>query len=389
MKKHKYKADFKLADEKGNQVPIPSWIDDTSLAQSLLKHLPSGAEIADIDVENGVVTYDLDVEENLGFLSTPVFLGAEMGQGKTDIIKKALGKESVKPNAELMKAIDKIGEYAEKKMIEQAGHESDAAAYAINAAIEHKKKIEHQNLISKQFLESEQSFYKGALLKSHHAAQMAETQALHDALKQYLTENQISLTPIQSAVATLLYSMAAGAGKSFLLEILYNVDKIMEPTWQLKVPDSIKHGFSFEEDEDEHKIQVGPDDESLLKTLQKIMSHKLGGQEVNLLGVDEAPIGMMTPEENFVAEMHVINNTYAKAKAETQAKATLGGIAAHHVNTIKNLVAFDPKSLEDAIEIVNGPMLCCVCNGMIHVPEESWCNFSGGNAHLSCYEKVK
>jgi len=388
MNKKKYKADFKLADEKGNLVPIPNWIDDTSLAQSLLKHLPSGAEITDIDVENGVVTYDLDVEENLGFLSTPVFLGgehlSEMGQGKTDIIKKALGKESVKPNAELMKAIDKIGEYAEKKMIEQAGHESDAAAYAINAAIKHKKKIEHQNLISKQFLESKQSFYKGALLKSHHAAQMAETQALHDALKQYLTENQISLTPIQSAVATLLYSMAAGAGKSFLLEILYNVDKIMEPTWQLKVPDSIKHGFSFEEDEDEHKIQVGPDDESLLKTLQKIMSHKLGGQEVNLLGVDEAPIGMMTPEENFVAEMHVINSNYAKAKG-----LLLGEISAPIVGVVKKLLAFDPSSVEDAIEKIDGPVLCCVCNKVIHVPAESWCNFSGGNAHLSCYEKVK
>lgn len=106
--------------------------------------------------------------------------------------------------------------------------------------------------------------------------------SLIDAVQKYCIDNHIALTDEQKyIIKSIQQLMPAGSGKSFLIELLYNVDKQQQPKWHLPLPFFASHSaLPYVEAKEKEK-------ESLLESLQQIMSDKTGN-EIKLVGVDEA-----------------------------------------------------------------------------------------------------
>lgn len=118
-----------------------------------------------------------------------------------------------------------------------------------------------------------------------------EKMALIDTVQEYCDDNNIILNNDQQYIVKLLQQFPAGSGMSFLIELLYNVDKQNQPKWHLS---TLAIGSS-----DLPYVEV-KEKENLLESLQQIMSDK-AGSEIKLVGVDEGTPELYAMMDNTTA----------------------------------------------------------------------------------------
>lgn len=227
----------------------------------------------------------------------------------------------------------------------------------------------------------------------------------------YCLDHDIHLNTKQKLIVDMISQfLTSGEGKSFLIELLYNVEKTTAPVWHLPEPP-----FTGQEDyptddpeladadagHGEHPIQASEGHSgysgSLLKDLQQIMSSKTG-QAIELLGIDEythISTGLLADQYNSINHLDiqkfVTEALKSKAKnlkdAETATKPIQDAV---FENMPENSVAF----IED-----DDAVLCCMCNTIIYAENifieqqsnklsQPWVTDSDGNHfHPECYQK--